>query len=318
MLKYFRYYINIILSKFKRNYIIQYTKHMSSNYFNQRRHYARTVVHTVNESQNFIAEKIEEGNPMAIARFGSTELYNLEVFDMKIQSKYENALGMLCQFSGFFPKEINLAFEFAKLMKESCEQIDCLGIWNMFMEEHYIKKCMPKSIYLTQLRFLEPWFSDTPWTYALKGKKVLVIHPFVDTIRNQYEKRNKLFADAKILPDFDLYTLRAVQTIAGEKDDRFITWFEALDYMYNEAMKIDFDVALIGCGAYGFPLAAKLKKSGKQAIHMGGVLQILFGIKGKRWEDDPVVSKLFNDEWCYPDPTETPQQAKKIEGGCYW
>ena len=45
-------------------------------------------------------------------------------------------------------------------------------------------------------------------------------------------------------------------------------------------MKFDFDVALIGCGAYGFPLAAKLKTAGKQAIHLGGVLQALFGIKG--------------------------------------
>jgi len=54
-----------------------------------------------------------------------------------------------------------------------------------------------------------------------------------------------------------LLTLKAVQTIANTKDDRFDTWFDALDYMYNEALKLDFDVALIGCGAYGYPLAAK-------------------------------------------------------------
>ena len=50
-------------------------------------------------------------------------------------------------------------------------------------------------------------------------------------------------------------------------------------------MKIDFDVAIIGCGAYGFPLAAKLKQAGKQAIHLAGATQLLFGIKGKRWEE---------------------------------
>ena len=62
------------------------------------------------------------------------------------------------------------------------------------------------------------------------------------------------------MPEFELKTLKAVQTIAGEKDERFSTWFEALEYMFEETMKIDFDIAIIGCGAYGMPLAAKLKK----------------------------------------------------------
>lgn len=33
---------------------------------------------------------------------------------------------------------------------------------------------------------------------------------------------------------------------------------------------------------YGFPLAAHVKHKGKQAIHLGGTLQLLFGIKGNR------------------------------------
>ena len=86
----------------------------------------------------------------------------------------------------------------------------------------------------------------------------------------------------------------------------------------KEALKIDFDVALIGCGAYGMPLAANLKKAGKQAIHMGGVLQIMFGIKGKRWDSDPIVSKLYNASWIRPSDSEKPGIANKIEGGCYW
>jgi hypothetical protein len=34
---------------------------------------------------------------------------------------------------------------------------------------------------------------------------------------------------------------------------------------------LEFDVALIGAGAYGLPLAACVKRLGKKAIHMGGV-----------------------------------------------
>lgn len=50
----------------------------------------------------------------------------------------------------------------------------------------------------------------------------------------------------------------------------------------TEIDKVDFEVALIGCGAYGFPLAAYCKSIVKQGIHIGGSLQLYFGIKGKR------------------------------------
>ena len=89
----------------------------------------------------------------------------------------------------------------------------------------------------------------------------------------------------------------------------------------QEAMKIDFDVAIIGCGAYGFPLAAKLKLAGKQAIHLAGATQLLFGIKGKRWEENGAfayVQKFFNDAWVYPSDEDKPKEAAKVENGCYW
>ena len=50
--------------------------------------------------------------------------------------------------------------------------------------------------------------------------------------------------------------------------------------MKSQMDQTDYDIALIGCGAYGFPLAAHAKRMGKQAIHMGGSLQLLFGIRG--------------------------------------
>lgn len=88
--------------------------------------------------------------------------------------------------------------------------------------------------------------------------------------------------------------------------------------MTEEALKRDFDVAIIGCGAYGFPLAARLKAAGKQAIHLGGAVQIMFGIIGARWYAVPEVRKLFNEHWVHPATDEVPENAKIVEGGCYW
>ena len=81
---------------------------------------------------------------------------------------------------------------------------------------------------------------------------------------------------------------------------------------------VPFDVALIGCGAYGLPLGAAIKQMGKPAVHLGGALQLLFGIRGRRWEAMPQYLSLMNDAWVRPSSTETPPLAEMVDGGCYW
>ena len=88
--------------------------------------------------------------------------------------------------------------------------------------------------------------------------------------------------------------------------------------MKNQISNCDYDVAIIGCGAYGLPLAAHVKRMGKVGIHIGGATQILFGIKGKRWESIPAVSKLINEHWVKPLPEETPSEFRNMEDGAYW
>ena len=93
--------------------------------------------------------------------------------------------------------------------------------------------------------------------------------------------------------------------------------------MENEVDKHDFDIALIGCGAYGFPLAAYVKRKGKKAVHFGGSLQLLFGIRGNRWENpnyNPIYNyaNLMNEYWVKPGSVEKPQNAEKVENACYW
>jgi len=99
--------------------------------------------------------------------------------------------------------------------------------------------------------------------------------------------------------------------------------------MKREIEKQDFDICLIGCGAYGFPLAAHVKKIGKKAVHMGGSLQLLFGIRGKRWEVyDPHYEQpgnvfihyygLPNENWVRPSNNEKPENHSKVEDSCYW
>jgi hypothetical protein len=57
---------------------------------------------------------------------------------------------------------------------------------------------------------------------------------------------------------------------------------------------------------------------GKQAIYMGGSLQLIFGIMGKRWENQEYVTKHVNEYWVRPSEKERPKQSNIVEGGCYW
>lgn len=287
--------------------------------------YAGKRLNGIEKTNEILYDAIMGDRPFMASRFGNTEIWVMSCIlrERLLGESEENTknfrywFGLLNSGAGFFPADSHLASQFTDVYLDACAQVDLLAMWHRHMEDYIIKKYIP-GCRITYLRWLEPWYSKHPWTAALKGKKVLVIHPFEESIRAQYEKRELLFPGTDILPEFELKILKAVQTSAGGKDDRFRNWFEALEYMYTEAMKIDFEVAIVGCGAYGMPLAARLKKAGKKAIHLGGVTQILFGIKGRRWVESRVDRIPFNDEWIYPSKEETPSGASVVEIGCYW
>ncbi len=289
---------------------------------NRPKKYAGKYKLNIQEANDFIYNHLQTDSPFMVARYGAVET---SIIEWRLAQKLnllkdfsEGRMYSITNNAGFFPKEQDYVVRFADLMLEKSRLVDLFGVFYWNMEEYIIKHFAPQAN-LVRARGIEPWYAEEPWTRGLKGKKVLVIHPFESTILSQYQKREELFLNEQILPEFELKTLKAVQTIAGEKDDRFENWFQALDYMYDEAMKKDFDVAIIGCGAYGFPLAAKLKEAGKQAIHMGGATQYLFGIKSKRADEgNSVIRGLYTDAWVRASNEETPKNASKVEGGCYW
>ena len=58
--------------------------------------------------------------------------------------------------------------------------------------------------------------------------------------------------------------------------------------------------------------------TGHVAIQMSGATQLLFGIKGRRWDTHPQISKLYNPAWVRPAPAEQPANKQAVEGGSYW
>ncbi len=284
-------------------------------------------------ASNLISQSLLSNKPTMIARLGANELTCMvNYLGVTQPEKYKSIKGYVSnqkppwwwnsstisqmqKGAGFFPTRKDKIEKFCELMITDLANVDILGSWlkeeSFFAEELlHAKKVM--------LEDLEPFFTPNPWTKALENKKVLVVHPFSETIKSQYQQREKLF-DNGLLPAFDLEVIPAVQSIAGQKTE-FEDWFAALDSMKEQIAKRNFDVCILGCGAYGFPLASFVKNMGKQSIHIGGASQLLFGIKGKRWEQFIVYpyTNLFNEYWVRPNQNETPQKSNSVESGCYW
>ncbi len=256
--------------------------------------------------------------PFMMGKIGGTELFILQTIEFYRKRLYKMACEQGCRWSGIYPEDVYILKRFTMVMKDAIGEADILLHWQKYFEAYFINRYGIKIKGIFREWLLVPWGSENPWTKELRGRKVLVISPFESSIRKQYQKREKLFKNQDILPDFELYTLKAVQSLGGICEEGYKDWFEALEVMMQQIEKIEFDIALIGCGAYGLPLAAKVKRMGKVAVHMGGDLQMLFGIMGKRWEKNPTVQKIVNEYWIYPERSERPEFADMVEDGCYW
>lgn len=277
-------------------------------------------INDIERGNQIIRRKLEEDNPCMVARIGSVEMQAINAvyaYQMKVRKNIPEIYGKgLNRNAGFFPSNNEAMQRFALCYQEAAKQLDVAAVL-LNRDEDYFYRTYAPDIEYVELCSLEPYYVQAPWSVALKGKKVLVIHPFAATIEKQYKKRKELFANQDVLPEFDLITIQAVQTI-GKNTAGFDSWFDALDYMKCKMKAIDFDVALIGCGAYSFPLAAYAKQLGKKSVVVGGALQILFGIKGKRWDDAGKIKELYNEAWTRPSEEERPVGAEDVESGCYW
>ena len=159
---------------------------------------------------------------------------------------------------------------------------------------------------------------STPWTFALKNKRVLMVSPFEESIKTKIDNRKDIYG-IDLFPGCEIITIKPPQTQGDEESAEFdielINFFKRLD-----EIKDKYDVALVSCGGYGNLVCSYIYKCGKSAIYVGGVLQMYWGILGTRWfENRPDIIRLFlNKSWNRPTNNEKPKNHNNIENSCYW
>ena len=177
------------------------------------------------------------------------------------------------------------------------------------------------------LNSLKVFVPTLPYLEDIEFWKSLIIQlttdniAFVSYFADEMKERTKLLK--KIFPKTNWLSKEpnkwkfvfSENTIKGnEPKDK--TWTEVYDDLLERCLAVDAEIYFLSCGCYGIPLCDDLKRKGKKAIYVGGFLQLLFGLKGKRWDDRELVSQYYNKHWKYP--SKKPNNASIVEGGCYW
>lgn len=183
------------------------------------------------------------------------------------------------------------------------------------------------------LRALEPYYTpDNQYTQKMTRGKIAVVSPFADSIATQWLKRTQIFPESgpagkMWLDNQEIIPIKAFYGPTMTPQNYSLTWtqeildagpLKAVEFLCQEVVNSGAKYAFVGIGALSLPLVNKLKNNGITAIHTGGGTQIMFGVKGNRWSNHDVISKLFNDNWIKPNLNEIPSAANKVEGGCYW
>lgn len=238
----------------------------------------------------------------------------------------EDRLQTLERNAGIFPKEAVMSWY--EEYTEATRTADCLAIgWYAPLARSEIKlvqKLNPFSQKIP-LRSLESYYCpETSWLQALQGQSVCVVSSFTESIQTQVPKLNDVWNGHPLFPEGiqwsfvrSYYSPPLAKGSCGWPQG-IQSWKDAVNDMEAQVLATSARVVLIGCGGLAMPLAARLKQNGKICIVLGGAIQILFGVKGKRWERHPIISQLFNDSWIYPSDEEVPDGARMVEGGCYW
>lgn len=277
------------------------------------------------EGYKRIQELINKELPFFIGRLSGNEtlLCGLYLNNYPISSDLHTSM---CINAGILIKNQEDLNKYVTQYVDSVKNCNLLAIWTEggmyaqcklfydFLHNKISKTFSDKYIHSRSIEFY--YHLNNLHFKSIKNKNILVISSHVNTINNQICKNDFLFPK-KIFENCNFIVVLPPQQHCGNTDGR--TWDVHFEEFKTKIKDINFDIALVSCGGFGMIICnyifSELQKS---AIYVGGSLQLLFGIMGKRWEENLTVRLLKNNYWCYPRDEDKPKNYNLIENGCYW
>ena len=264
-----------------------------------------------------IIKSILDKDPKSFGKIGSVESsyinHYLEGYDFEfISKKYDD---LLYTSAGIYIQDESDFQNWSDVYINAIKSTDFLLQWSD-SDKKLLGKIKRKKNISRSFIGLEPFtLGRDGWHYFLKDKKVLCISPFSKSIQENIKNYKFIWKNAQI---GQLYTIQSSypEILEGKSP---ISWKIKLEKVMDQINKIDFDVATIGYGGFSLIIGDYIRSQGKTSIHLGGSNQILYGIKGKRWDKNFEKHSWYGGNyWTRPNKSEVPKFSKMLEDGAYW
>lgn len=276
-----------------------------------------------------IMEAVNNSRPYCTGKLGSVEAScvvhkltakNQRNWDTPGHAKtLRRALG---ENAGIFPLHDLVLDRWVQEFVQSVSKLDSVLQWcPEYGDSAIIQSFCPAARVYESFGELEPFFieKEKNWFTNLKNKKVLIISPFKESIEHQIPNLGDIWQEDMSSIDFRIVKFPYSPFVSGKQEDK--SYVHLLNRINKEIRSFPFDIAIVGAGGYSLPIIASVKDMGKVGVHMGGALQLLFGIKGRRWDSNDKFkdSQFYNSEkWIRPLLQDLPENSVVVEGGCYW
>lgn len=291
----------------------------------------------VNET---IKEHIQNRNPFSIGKVGQIEAetvtlyHNLSTEETEtfgtVRKQYPPRIRtQIYENAGVFPNDRDGIGAFSRLYQHAMSSCDILSVSYPWLVQGWGEQiCLSRGSKTNQLSCrisaTEPFFVNEPFTKEFADKKVTVISPFVDSFKKQLKNRKNIWGPLadNLLPATTQWRFIKSPLSAGIVPPVDTDWVSMIQRLTQECFpenREDWpDIVLSGFGPGGLCICQEAKERGRIGISMGGGLQILFGVRGKRWDSNEKFQKFFNKHWVRPSRIESPKDHTKVEQGCYW
>jgi len=280
------------------------------------------------QSQEWIAGALARREPSSIGKVGTCELLALEYLDRYIRlpwprnASWARPAERLFHTAGVFPVRRDIYQRWARVYREAVRDLDFVAQWQppgSFLEAYeqaFLNRDLPKAVRGSFVG-LEPVGAE--WLRPLAELRWLVVSPFCRTIESQLPKLALLNVFHGVEPERLAEAARSCRFVPCPQLPYMVPpvyrdWLDGLEELKKAITKQEFDVAIIGAGAWSLPLAAHAKRLGKIGLHLGGTLNLLFGIRGGRFDD----RGFYNEHWIRPIEKERPKNHQLMENSAYW
>jgi hypothetical protein len=279
----------------------------------------------VKKDNLYIKGIIESDKPFFIGRIAGCELKVAYFYQKGDILDVVDELKELENNAGIYTKNSDSLAEYTSRLIQSYDHCTVIAEWPSLgkvfahtgSSQEFISSRTPQ-ITKIDARALEPYYFEDNWMPSLKGKRILIVHPFSRTFSKQVLNLKKVFPGKPWFEDCDLQFIQPPLTLAGNHDDK--DWQEHLQPFLESLRGLkEFDIALVAAGGYGMLVSDFIfMELGKSVMYVGGALQIFFGVIGKRWFENKDILKMINDDWIRPLNDDKPSNFTRVEKGCYW